>query len=151
MNQFLSSFFVWLGEEIEIIDDLWWLFLFREKVVVVVYKFCDQFGQYWLVEIGVNWLIVVIQGGISIFIKVMDDFGWFVFIEWENVVNLFNECKIICFSWQQYEQNNVGLVFFFLFFVGIILEGGIVFYDVNIVMGGVGFCYFGVGVFGQYC
>lgn len=150
MNQPLSSSPARLGEETTITDDLRRLPVPREKVVAAVYKFRDQSGQYRPAEIGANWSTAVTQGGTSILIKAMDDSGWFVPIERENVANLLNERKIIRSSRQQYEQNNGGPVLPPLLFAGIILEGGIVSYDANIVTGGAGLRYFGAGASGQY-
>lgn len=150
MNQPLSSSPARLGEETTITDDLRRLPVPREKVVAAVYKFRDQSGQYRPAEIGANWSTAVTQGGTSILIKAMDDSGWFVPIERENVANLLNERKIIRSSRQQYEQSNGGPVLPPLLFAGIILEGGIVSYDANIVTGGAGLRYFGAGASGQY-
>jgi curli production assembly/transport component CsgG len=150
MNQPLSSSPARLGEETTITDDLRRLPVPREKVVAAVYKFSDQSGQYRPAEIGANWSTAVTQGGTSILIKAMDDSGWFVPIERENVANLLNERKIIRSSRQQYEQSNGGPVLPPLLFAGIILEGGIVSYDANIVTGGAGLRYFGAGASGQY-
>ncbi len=150
MNQPLTSAPARLGEETTITPELRRLPVPREKVIAAVYKFRDQSGQYRPAEIGANWSTAVTQGGTSILIKAMDDSGWFVPIERENVGNLLNERKIIRSSRQQYEQNAQGPLLPPLLFAGVILEGGIVSYDANIVTGGAGLRYFGAGASGQY-
>ena len=150
MNQPLQSSPARLGEETTLTSQLRQLPPPKEKVVAAVYKFRDQTGQYKPAEVGANWSTAVTQGATSILIKAMDDSGWFVPIERENVGNLLNERKIIRSSRQQYEQGREGPVIPPLLFAGIILEGGIISYDANIVTGGAGLRYFGAGASGQY-
>jgi len=150
INQPLSSSPARLGEETAITSDLRSLPIPEERVIAAVYKFRDQSGQYRPAEVGANWSTAVTQGGTSILIKAMDDSGWFTPIERENVGNLLNERKIIRSSRQQYQPNAQGPLIPPLLFAGIILEGGIVSYDANIVTGGAGLRYFGAGASGQY-
>ncbi len=150
MNQPMSSSPARLGEETVITPDLRSLPKPNERVVAAVYKFRDQSGQYRPSEVGASWSTAVTQGGTSILIKAMDDSGWFTPIERENVGNLLNERKIIRSSRQQYQPNAQGPLIPPLLFAGIILEGGIVSYDANIVTGGAGLRYFGAGASGQY-
>jgi curli production assembly/transport component CsgG len=78
----------------------------------------------------------------------LEESGWFVAIERENVSNLLNERKIIRSSMAQFKPENENLPP--LLFAGIILEGGIVSYDANIITGGAGLKYFGAGGSAQY-
>jgi curli production assembly/transport component CsgG len=84
--------------------------------------------------------------------KALEESGWFVTIEREGLSNLLNERKIIRSSRQNYEgvtgEKQLGLPP--LLFAGVILEGGIISYDSNILTGGAGLKYFGVGGSNKY-
>ncbi len=124
----------------------------KEPMVVGVYKFRDQTGQYKPTENGASWSTAVTQGATSLLIEALEDSGWFVPIERENIGNLLNERKIIRSSKIQYskdDEKNKPLIRPLLF-AGIILEGGIVSYDANVISGGAGVRYFGAGGSGQY-
>lgn len=124
----------------------------EEKIVVGVYNFRDLTGQYKQASVGSTFSTAVTQGATSILIKALDDSDWFIPIERTNIGNLLNERNIIRSTRQQYQENadpnapNVPP----LLYAGIILEGGIVSYDSNILTGGFGARYFGVGGSTQY-
>lgn len=140
-----------LGEETTVTPLLRTLPAPREKVVAAVYRFRDQTGQYKPSELGANWSTAVTQGGANILIRAMEESGWFVPIERENVGDLLNERKIIRSSRAQYEQaEGEQPLLPPLLFAGVILEGGIVSYDANILTGGAGLRYFGAGGSSQY-
>jgi curli production assembly/transport component CsgG len=143
-----------LGEETQSTIDLKSLPEPREKIVVAVYKFRDQTGQYKPTEAGTSWSTAVTQGATSILIKALDDSGWFVPIERENVGNLLNERKIIRSSRAQYGaqqgQQNQDQLLPPMLYAGVILEGGIISYDANVITGGAGLRYFGAGASSQY-
>ncbi len=125
-----------------------------EPVVVGVYKFRDQTGQYKQVENGTSWSTAVTQGATTILLKSLEDSKWFTPIERENVSNLLNERQIIRSTRKQYDAqgNNANEADILppLLFAGIILEGGVISYDSNIVTGGVGARYFGTGASSKY-
>ena len=126
----------------------------EEPIVVGVYKFRDQTGQYKQVENGTSWSTAVTQGATTILLKSLEDSKWFTAIERENVSNLLNERQIIRSTRKQYSngenaQNDADLLPPLLF-AGVILEGGIISYDSNIVTGGVGARYFGTGASSKY-
>ncbi|MFN4145638.1 MAG: CsgG/HfaB family protein [Runella sp.] len=137
-----------LGEETAITSDLRKLPPPKEKLVAAVYKFRDQTGQYKPSDLGANWSTAVTQGATNIMLKAMEESGWFVPIERENVSNLLNERKIVRSSLTQYKSEAENLPP--LLFAGIILEGGIVSYDANVITGGAGLRYFGTGGSTQY-
>ncbi len=123
-----------------------------EPVVVAVYKFRDQTGQYKPSDIGANWSTAVTQGATSILLKSLEESGWFIPIEREGLSNLLNERKIIRssranFNGQNPDENQLLPP---LLFAGIILEGGIISYESNVMTGGAGLRYFGAGASGQY-
>ncbi|GAA4112189.1 hypothetical protein GCM10022393_10450 [Aquimarina addita] len=123
-----------------------------EPVVVGVYKFRDQTGQYKPTESGSTFSTAVTQGATTILIKALEDSKWFVPIERENLSNLLNERNIIRSTRKEYRKtNNTNEPQLPpLLYAGIILEGGIVSYDSNIITGGLGARYFGVGGSTQY-
>jgi curli production assembly/transport component CsgG len=122
------------------------------KTVVAVYKFRDQTGQYKPQENGASFSTAVTQGATTVLIRALEDSQWFEPIERENLGNLLNERKIIRSTRQEYaeqtgqRQPNLPS----LLFAGVILEGGIISYDANIITGGAGLRYFGAGASGQY-
>ena len=123
-----------------------------EQTVVGVYKFRDQTGQYKLVENGSTFSTAITQGATSILLKSLEESKWFNPIERENIGNLLNERQIIRSTRQEYAKNtgNEAAQLPPLLFAGIILEGGIVSYDSNIITGGSGARYFGAGGSVQY-
>ncbi|MBB6612491.1 curli production assembly/transport component CsgG [Pontibacter sp. Tf4] len=124
----------------------------QQKIVAAVYKFRDQTGQYKPSVNGANWSTAVTQGTTTILLKSLEESGWFSPIERENLGNLLNERKIIRSTRAESEAmtgkkepNLPGLLF-----AGIILEGGIISYDANVITGGAGLRYFSAGGSGQY-
>ena len=140
-----------LGPETPVKHDLLELPSPQEKIVAAVYKFRDQTGQYKPSETGANWSTAVTQGATTILIRALEESGWFIPIERENIANLMNERKIIRSSRAQYEGANENQSLLPpLLFAGIILEGGIVSYESNVFTGGAGIRYFGADLSGQY-
>lgn len=124
-------------------------FLPSDKIIVGVYKFRDQTGQYKPVQNGSTFSTAVTQGGTTILLKSLEESGWFRPIERENIGNLLNERQIIRNTRQEH-ANGKKVTMPPLLFAGIIIEGGVVSYDSNIITGGSGLRYFGVGGSNQY-
>ena len=123
-----------------------------EQVVAGVYNFRDQTGQYKNIEVGSSFSTAISQGGTTILIKSLEDSGWFTVVERENLGNLLNERNIINTTREQFAKagNTDQKPLPPLLFAGILLEGGVVSYDTNIITGGSGARYFGVGGSVQY-
>lgn len=123
-----------------------------DKIITAVYKFRDQTGQYKPSETGASWSTAVTQGATSILLRALQESGWFVVIEREGLSNLLNERKIIRQSRAYYDalEGNEPSSLPPLLFAGVILEGGIISYNTNILTGGAGAKYFGIGASGQY-
>ncbi|MCW9712889.1 hypothetical protein LQ318_08225 [Aliifodinibius salicampi] len=119
----------------------------QDKVVAAVYRFRDQTGQYKPSNRGASWSTAVTQGATSILIKSMEDSGWFTPIEREGISNLLNEREIISKTRQ---QNNQSGQLPPLLFGGVLLEGGIIGYDTNVITGGGGVRFLGTGGSGQF-
>ncbi len=121
-------------------------------IEVAVYNFSDQTGQFKAVENGSTFSTAVTQGSTTILIKALEDSGWFTPIERENLSNLTTERNIIRNTKQEYiknlDPNEPPLPP--LLYAGLILEGGIISYDTNIVTGGLGARYFGLGGSARY-
>lgn len=124
-----------------------------EPSVIGVYKFRDQTGQYKSIENGSSFSTAITQGGTAILLKSLENSKWFTPIERENIGNLLNERQIIRSTRQEYSKNSKDRQVTSLpplLFAGIILEGGVISYDSNIITGGSGVRYFGVGGSNQY-
>lgn len=123
-----------------------------KPIVVGVYDFKDQTGQYKNVENVSSFSTAVTQGATTILIKALEDSNWFKPIERENLSNLLNERNIIRSTREEYRNlsDNTTQRLSPLLFAGILLEGGIISYDTNILTGGAGARYFGVGGSAKY-
>lgn len=127
-----------------------------EPIVVAVYKFRDQTGQYKSSENLVQYSTAVTQGGASMLIRALVEAGngrWFKVLEREGLTDLLNERKIINQTRQMYadvnrETNKPSLPP--LLYAPILLEGGITAYETNLLTGGVGVRYFGVGAASEF-
>lgn len=123
-----------------------------DPVEVAVYNFSDQTGQYKAIENGSTFSTAVTQGATTILIKALEDSGYFTPIERENLSNLSTERNIIRNTKQEYiknlNPNEPPLPP--LLYAGLLLEGGIISYDTNILTGGIGARYFGVGGSSRY-
>jgi len=126
----------------------------EKKVPVAVYKFRDQTGQYKPPTTSTNFSTAVTQGATSILIKALEDSGWFMPVEREGLANLLQERKLAIQMANQYNATVIkeaaSSVLQPLVFAGLLLEGGIIGYDTNIVSGGLGAKYFGAGGAAQY-
>lgn len=117
----------------------------KDPIVVGIYKFRDQTGQYKASEVGSTFSTAVTQGATSILIKALEDSKWFTPIERENIGNLLQERNLIRSTRQEYSKNTNEPQLTPLLYAGVLLEGGIVSYDSNIITGGFGARYFGAG------
>lgn len=119
---------------------------------VGVYKFEDQTGQFKQIEGGSTFSNAVTQGGTTILIKALQDSKWFKTIERENLDNLINERNIINQTRKDYAilTNTQQQPLPSLLYAGVLIEGGIVSYDTNVLTGGAGARYFGAGGSTEY-
>ena len=118
----------------------------KGKIVVAVYGFRDQTGQYKAAPDS-SFSTAVTQGAAAILVKVLKESGWFVPVEREGLQNLLTERRVIRAAESQKDaQPQLPQ----LLPSGILIEGGIVSYETNIKTGGAGARYLGVGLSGQY-
>ena len=124
----------------------------KEKIVAAVYRFRDQTGQYKASDRLASWSTAVTQGATSILMRALETSGWFVPIEREGLSNLLNERQIIQSIRAQHtgpDGTPLGPLPPLLY-AGLLLEGGVIGYDTNVLTGGVGLRYFGTGGAGQF-
>jgi len=123
-----------------------------KEVVVGVYNFKDQTGQYKAQEGGSTFSTAVSQGATTMLIQALEDSKWFTPIERENLGNLLNERNIIRSTREEFGRstNSPQPSLPPLLYAGILLEGGVVSYDTNIITGGAGARYFGAGASTKY-
>ncbi len=124
----------------------------EEKIVVAVYKFQDRTGQYKYSPNVATYSTAVTQGAASILIKALEDSGWFIPVEREGLPRLEKEREIIDSTRKDYKNDQGESLPPLppLLYAGVILEGGIISYDTNIVTGGFGARYFGLGGHSEY-
>jgi curli production assembly/transport component CsgG len=120
------------------------------KAVVAVYGFADKTGQRKPSERMANISTAVTQGAEVWLIKALQEVGrgsWFKVVERVGLENLTKERQII-------RQNRavVGDTRSLrpMLFAGVLIEGGIIGYDSNVLTGGAGARYLGVGPSTQY-
>lgn len=121
-----------------------------EPIVVAVYKFRDQTGQYKGSETQVQYSTAVTQGATSMLVRALMEAGngkWFTVLEREGLTDLMNERKIISQTREMYANKNEphGPNLPPFLYAPIVLEGGIIAYETNLLTGGVGAKYFGLG------
>ncbi|MFI3154835.1 MAG: CsgG/HfaB family protein [Methylococcaceae bacterium] len=124
-----------------------------EPIVVAVYKFRDQTGQYKSSEAQVQYSTAVTQGATSMLIRALMEAGngrWFTVLEREGLTDLMNERKIIAQTREMYANDHSkseahGPNLPPLLYAPVLLEGGIIAYETNLLTGGLGARYFGLG------
>jgi len=122
------------------------------KVTIAVYKFGDMTGQRKPSNALALLSTAVTQGADVWLIQALKRAGngeWFQVIERIGLDNLLKERQIIRNTRKSYEGKEAKKVSPLLF-AGVILEGGIVGYDTDIVTGGLGARYLGIGIHDEY-
>lgn len=121
-------------------------------VVVAVYSFLDRTGQRKASPMVAQLSSAVTQGAETYLIKALQDVGnggWFKVVERVGLDNLMKERQMIRQMREIYEGANAKPMPPMLF-AGVLVEGGIVGYDSNIVTGGSGMRILGIGPQTQY-
>jgi curli production assembly/transport component CsgG len=122
------------------------------KITIAVYSFSDKTGQRKPSDGVAKLSSAVTQGGEVWVIKALQDVGnegWFDVVERVGMDNLIKERQLIRQTREQYEGKSATKLKPLLF-AGLILEGGIIGYDSNVAVGGVGARWLGVGANTQY-
>ena len=126
-----------------------------EKITIAVYSFTDKTGQRKPADSIANLSSAVTQGSEVWVIKALSDVGngsWFEVLERIGLDNLIKERQLIRNTREVYEKKlpKGPTPLKPMKFAGLILEGGIIGYDSNIAVGGVGARYLGVGAQTEY-
>ncbi len=124
----------------------------KEKIVVTVYKFRDQTGQYKPSSSVITYSTAVTQGGTSLLIKALQDAGggsWFKVVEREMLPDVLNERKLITQTREKYKAKDLAPIPP-LIYSPLILEGGIIAYESNLLTGGAAARYLGIGTDTQF-
>jgi curli production assembly/transport component CsgG len=122
------------------------------KIAVAVYGFKDLTGQRKNSTTLSLFSTAVTQGAESYLIKSLQEAGnrqWFTVVERVNLDNLLKERQMIKQTREIYEGANAKMLPP-LALAGVILEGGIIDYNSNVLTGGTGFAVLGIGPYTQY-
>ena len=126
-----------------------------KKMTIAVYQFSDKTGQRKPADNIANLSSAVTQGSEVWVIKALQEVGngtWFEVVERVGMDNLVKERQLIRNTREVYEKElpNGPTPLKPMVFAGLILEGGIVGYDANVAVGGVGARYLGIGAQTEY-
>lgn len=121
----------------------------KGQIVVAVYGFRDQSGQYKPAPES-SFSTAVTQGAASMLVKALQDSGWFVPVERENLQNLLTERKIVRALEAPQDKNAPAAPVPQLLPATLLVEGGITAYDSNTRTGGAGASFLGIGLSTQY-
>jgi curli production assembly/transport component CsgG len=122
------------------------------KIAVAVYGFKDLTGQRKNSQTLSLFSTAVTQGAESYLIRSLQEAGnrqWFTVVERVNLDNLLKERQMIKQTREIYEGANAKPLPP-LTLAGVILEGGIIDYNTNVLTGGTGVAIFGIGPYTQY-
>ena len=126
-----------------------------KRMTIAVYSFQDKTGQRKPADNIANLSSAVTQGAEVWVIKALSEVGnetWFEVVERVGMDNLIKERQLIRNTRQAYEKElpNGPRELKPMVFAGLILEGGIIGYDSNVAIGGVGARYLGLGTQTEY-
>ena len=126
-----------------------------KKITIAVYSFTDKTGQRKPADSIANLSSAVTQGAEVWVIKALSDVGngsWFEVLERIGLDNLVKERQLIRNTRDVYEKElpDGPTPLKPMKFAGLILEGGIIGYDSNVAVGGLGARYLGVGAQTEY-
>lgn len=128
----------------------------KERPVLAVYNFNDKTGQRKSVDNIASFSTAVTQGGVEMVIDALKTAGngtWFRVVERNGIDALVRERQIIRSARQDYARSTGSEEVEDLqplLFAGIIIEGGVIGYDSNLLTGGRGARTLGIGMARQY-
>ena len=125
----------------------------QPKITIAVYNFPDRTGQR-KPNTKFSQLSTAVTQGAEVWVisalKAVGGGEWFKVVERQGLDSLVKERQLIRSTRELYDGETDKTVLKPLVFAGLIIEGGVVGYDSNIMSGGVGARYFGIGVKEQY-
>ena len=123
-------------------------------MTIAVYEFSDRTGQRKPSQRFSQLSTAVTQGADSWVIDALQNAGngdWFTVIERGGLNNLVKERQLVRSTRELYDgEKSANTVLKPLIFAGLIIEGGVVSYDSNMISGGEGARVFGIGASKQY-
>ena len=127
----------------------------NEIMTIAVYNFMDKTGQRKPADKIANLSSAVTQGSEVWVINALEEVGggtWFTVVERVGLDNLIKERQLIRNTREVYEKElpNGPTPLKPMVFAGLLLEGGIVGYDSNVAVGGLGARYLGIGLQDEY-
>ncbi|GAB3626688.1 Curli production assembly/transport component CsgG [Pandoraea terrae] len=121
----------------------------KGKIVVAVYNFRDQTGQFKQAPDS-SFSTAVTQGAGSMLVKALLESKWFIPVERENMQDLLTERRVIrAIDPKELPAQNAPPLLPLLA-AKVIFEGGVVGYEMNVRSGGAGVKYLGIGADTQY-
>jgi curli production assembly/transport component CsgG len=124
----------------------------ERTATVAVYDFPDLTGQRKASSTGADFSTAVTQGGTPLLISALKNAGngtWFRVVERNKIDDLTKERQIVRQTREEYQGEGANKLEPMVF-AGLILQGGVIGYDTNIVTGGMGARYLGIGATTQY-
>jgi curli production assembly/transport component CsgG len=121
----------------------------KGKVAVAVYGFRDQTGQYKPAPDS-SFSTAVTQGASSMLVKALQESGWFIPVERENLQNLLTERKIVRALEMPQPVGAPAVQIPPLVAASVLIEGGVIAYESNVRTGGAGARFLGIGLSTQY-
>ena len=115
--------------------------------VVAVYSFSDLTGQRKSVDGIASFSTAVTMAPEAYLIRALKQSGFFKVVERSGLDHLTKERQLIRQTRQSFNDDDEQLP---LLFAGLIIEGGIVDYNTNLLTGGMGARYLGIGNSKQY-
>ena len=128
-------------------DELKLVPLPKRYPVVAVYSFADLTGQRKSVDGIASFSTAVTMAPDAYLIRALKQSRFFKVVERKGIDNLTRERQIIRQTRQSFDDQNTQEP---LLFAGLIIEGGIIDYNTNLLSGGMGACYLGIGNSKQY-
>ena len=115
--------------------------------VVAIYSFADLTGQRKSVDGIASFSTAVTMAPEAYLIRALKQSKFFKVVERKGLDNLTRERQLIRQTRQSFNDDTEQKP---LIFAGLIIEGGIVYYNTNLLTGGVGARYLGIGNSKQY-
>jgi len=115
--------------------------------VVAIYKFEDLTGQRKSRDGIADFSSAMTQAPEAYLIRALKSSGFFKVVERKGLDHLTKERQLIRSTRERFDETDKQLP---LLYAGIIIEGGIVDYNTNVLTGGAGARYLGIGTSKQY-
>ena len=117
------------------------------RPVVAVYKFEDLTGQRKSIDGYASFSSAITQAPETYLIRALKQSNFFRVVERYGIDHIVRERQIIRSTREKFEDETEQLP---LLFAGLIIEGGVVDYNTNLLTGGIGARYLGIGNSKQY-